>query len=131
MASPAEWELVERLAPLTGAEPVPEAKRAAFRTSHDKFADAGLTAVRSQTVAADRVHELPVSIEAVAGDVRRSADGEFFIVQAEVRQVLVREDLVVPGTDHVDLTRWQPLLYNFRHYFGQARDLGKTFRAEY
>jgi len=25
---------------------------------------------------------------------------------------------------------WQPLIYNFRHYYGLGQELGKTFRAE-
>jgi hypothetical protein len=30
----------------------------------------------------------------------------------------------------VDPARWQPLIYNFRHYYGLGEELGKTFRAE-
>jgi hypothetical protein len=47
-----------------------------------------------------------------------------------VLRVHVRKDLVVQG-NHVDPERWQPLIYNFRHYYGLGRELGKTFRAEH
>jgi hypothetical protein len=31
---------------------------------------------------------------------------------------------------YIDPEKWQPLIYNFRHYFGLGEELGKTFRAE-
>jgi hypothetical protein len=37
---------------------------------------------------------------------------------------------VVPGTDHVDPAAWNPLIYNFRHYFGLGHELGHSFRSE-
>jgi hypothetical protein len=30
----------------------------------------------------------------------------------------------------VDPSRWNPLIYNFRHYFGLGEHLGKTFKSE-
>jgi hypothetical protein len=39
------------------------------------------------------------------------------------------EDYVVKD-NYVNPRRWQPLIYNFRHYFGLSEELGKTFRAE-
>lgn len=50
-------------------------------------------------------------------------------VEVEVLRVHVREDLVL-DENHVDPRNWQPLIYNFRHYFGLGSELGKTFRAE-
>src|SRR4051794_26052616 len=41
--SPNQWESVERLAPLTAADPVPSHKRNRFRHERAKFAAAGLT----------------------------------------------------------------------------------------
>lgn len=50
-------------------------------------------------------------------------------VEVEVLRVHLRKDFVLK--DHyVDPERWQPLIYNFRHYYGLGRELGKTFRAE-
>ncbi len=37
---------------------------------------------------------------------------------------------VVPGTDHLDPAAWNPLIYNFRHYFGLGHELGHSFRSE-
>jgi hypothetical protein len=42
----------------------------------------------------------------------------------------VAEEFVL-GANHIDPSKWSPLLYNFRRYFALAdRELGKTFRAE-
>lgn len=41
------------------------------------------------------------------------------------------EDVTIPGTNHVDTARWEPLLYVFRHYFGTGQRLGESFKAEY
>jgi hypothetical protein len=41
----------------------------------------------------------------------------------------VREDFVLKK-NYIDPEKWQPLIYNFRHYFGLGEDLGRTFRAE-
>jgi hypothetical protein len=54
----------------------------------------------------------------------------FAIVESRVVRVHVHSDLVVPDTQHVDTSRWQPLFYVFRHYFGLGPDLGRNFRAE-
>jgi flavin reductase (DIM6/NTAB) family NADH-FMN oxidoreductase RutF len=50
--SPDQWEAVERLAPLTGKNPVPAGKSAKFRFEPDKFAAAGLTSMASESVKA-------------------------------------------------------------------------------
>jgi flavin reductase (DIM6/NTAB) family NADH-FMN oxidoreductase RutF len=50
-------------------------------------------------------------------------------VEVEVVRVHVRKDFVLSG-NYVNAERWQPLIYNFRHYGGLGPELGKTFRAE-
>lgn len=128
--APAQWEAVERLAPLTGRSPVPEAKRGAFRFEPEKFAAAGLHPEPSQVVRPPRVAECPLQLEASAVDVRPGADRDFLVVQAAVLRVYADPRIVVPGTQHVDPGRWSPLIYNFRHYYGLGTELGHTFRSE-
>ena len=84
---PAQWEAVERLAPLTGRSPVPEDKRGAFRFEPEKFAAAGLRPEPSQLVRPPRVAECPLQLEARAADVSPGVEGDFLIVQAEVLRV--------------------------------------------
>jgi flavin reductase (DIM6/NTAB) family NADH-FMN oxidoreductase RutF len=136
LPSPNLWPKVERLAPLTGRNPVPGGKDSRFRFERDKFGAAGLTAIEAEKVAAPRVKECPAQLEAVVtrihklhGGERLQAAGGAAAVEVEVVRVHVREDLVL-GANHIDPCRWQPLIYNFRHYFGLGPELGKTFRAE-
>jgi len=136
LPSPAMWEQVERLAPLTGRQPVPRDKDSRFRFEADKFGAAGLTPMASQKVAAPRVKECPAQLEArvrqihdLTGDHKLQLSGGAAAVEVEVLCVHVRQDLVL-GQHQVDPRGWQPLIYNFRHYFGLGHELGKTFRAE-
>lgn len=128
--SPSQWEAVERLAGLTGRNPVPEHKQARFRFEREKFAAAGLTAAASELVAPPRVLECPIQFEATVVHAELDAKGNFLIAQAEVLRVHAEESVVVPGTSHVDPGAWSPLIYNFRHYFGLADELGESFRTE-
>lgn len=45
-------------------------------------------------------------------------------------QTHAHADVVVARTQHIAPSRWNPLFYVFRHYFGQAIDLGRNFRSE-
>lgn len=134
--SPELWETVERLAPLTGKNPVPSEKSAKFRFERDKFAASGLTSLASDSVKAVRVKECPVQLEAMVsqihmlkGETRLDKLGGGAAVEVRVLRVHVRSDFVL-GEKHVNPEKWQPLIYNFRHYFGLGIELGKTFRAE-
>ncbi|MEU3693257.1 flavin reductase family protein [Streptomyces narbonensis] len=130
LASPDLWEQVERLAPLTGAHPVPESKRAVYRYEPDKFAAAGLTPYPSDLVRPPRVAESPLQLEARAVAMNPGGEGSFFSVECEVVRVHAHERIVVPGTDHVDPGVWSPLIYNFRHYHGLTPEVGHGFRSE-
>jgi flavin reductase (DIM6/NTAB) family NADH-FMN oxidoreductase RutF len=69
-----------------------------------------------------KIHELQ-------GDARLRNLGGGAAVEVEVMRVHVRKDFVTGG-HHIAPDKWQPLIYNFRHYFGLGQELGKTFRAE-
>jgi flavin reductase (DIM6/NTAB) family NADH-FMN oxidoreductase RutF len=131
------WQHVERLAPTTGREPVPEYKRAmGYRFEADKFGIAEFTVVPSKRVKPARILECPLQLEArvlqiypVTPDGTGRAD-ECRIIETQVVHVHAHENIVEPGTNHIDLEHWSPLWYVFRHYFGKGQDLGKNFRAE-
>lgn len=136
LPSPEMWPQVEKLAPLTGLDPVPAEKAAKFRHAKDKFAAAGLTAVASERVTVPRVAECPAQLEArvqrihdLAGDPKLQQLTGGAAVEVEILCVHLRKDFVLKR-HYVDPTRWQPLIYNFRHYYGLGDELGKTFRAE-
>jgi flavin reductase (DIM6/NTAB) family NADH-FMN oxidoreductase RutF len=134
--SPDLWEHIERLAPLTGLDPVPNEKAQKFRFEHDKFAAAQLTPLASDCIAVPRVKECPAQLEgrarkihSLVGESRLHALTGGAAVEVEILRVHVRRDFVLSG-DYVDPGRWQPLIYNFRHYYGLGEELGRTFRAE-
>jgi flavin reductase (DIM6/NTAB) family NADH-FMN oxidoreductase RutF len=128
--APAQWEAVERLAPLTGRSPVPAHKRGMFRFEPEKFAAAGLRPEPSELVRPPRVAECPLQMEARAADVRPAVTGEFLVIQARVLKVHADPRIVVPGSQHIDPARWSPLIYNFRHYYGLGAELGHSFRSQ-
>jgi flavin reductase (DIM6/NTAB) family NADH-FMN oxidoreductase RutF len=136
LPSPDMWEHVEKLAPLTGKNPVPEIKSKQFRFEKDKFGAAGLTPTPAELVKPCRVAECPIQMEARVTRLHRMEGQRLNVlgggVAAEVEIIRVhaaREFL--KGSNYIDPSKWSPLIYNFRHYFQLAeRELGKTFRAE-
>jgi flavin reductase (DIM6/NTAB) family NADH-FMN oxidoreductase RutF len=134
--SPDLWRQVEALAPLTGLNPVPEDKSDKFRFEQDKFTAGSFTPLASEVVSVPRVKECPVQLEAITrsihglvGEPRVHKLGGAASVEVEILRVHVRRDFILGG-DYVDPAKWQPLIYNFRHYFGLGNELGTTFRAE-
>ena len=134
--SPDMWPAVEKLAPLTGKNPVPQIKSKQFRFAADKFAAAGLSPLASELVSPARIAECPVHMEArvirlhqMSGERLRQLGGG---VAAEVEIIRVHVDSAfVLGENYIDPGKWSPLIYNFRHYFRLAeKELGKTFRAD-
>ncbi|OMF48692.1 MULTISPECIES: flavin reductase family protein [Paenibacillus] len=128
---PSMWENVERLAPYTGKNPVPaEKKEHGFMYHKDKYEISGLTSMESNRVKPARIRECPIQIEAKVKDVRIPNHSSYFaIVETQTIQVHVHQDIIL-GENHIDPTKWSPLIYNFRHYFGLGEHLGKTFRSE-
>lgn len=126
-----QWEQVESLARLTGKNPVPaEKKQAGFRYEKDKFAYAGFTQAVSTTVQTARIAECPIQIEARVQHIRiPEGSPHFAIVETQSTQVYVHKELAA-GEHHIHPASWNPLIYNFRHYFGLSTELGKSYRSE-
>ncbi|SCB47736.1 flavin reductase family protein [Rhizobium multihospitium] len=136
--SPELWPKIEAIAPTTGRNPVPPHKeKIGYRFEADKFDVAGFTPQAADLVRPLRIAECPIQFEAEAvaahppGAEWPSERAEAFsIIEAKVLRVHAHKDIVVAGTNHIDTSRWSPLLYVFRHYFGTGPDLGRTFKAE-
>ena len=120
---------VEAIAPTTGRDPVPEAKRPAYRHEPDKWTLGGLTPLPSDAVTAARVAECPVQIEARVAQIVGIDGGDAVAVEAQVLQVHAHEGILREGQDRVDTDAWRPLYYGFRHYFAQGPHVGANFRA--
>jgi len=136
LPSPAMWREVEKLAPLTGKNPVPELKAKQFRFEADKFGASRLTPLASEAVQPVRAKECPVHMEARVNKLHRMHGekleklGGGWAAEVEIVRVHVASEYVIEDK-YIDPQKWSPLLYNFRHYFRLAdEELGKTFRAE-
>jgi flavin reductase (DIM6/NTAB) family NADH-FMN oxidoreductase RutF len=130
LPSPEMWRNVEKLAPLTGQYPVPEAKTAQFRYEKDKFTASGLTPLPSELVAPQRILECPLQIEGKILTISSPTSNALFkVIEMSAVRVHAHTSIVLDST-HINPNQWQPLIYNFRHYFGLSAELGKTFRAE-
>lgn len=134
--SPDLWPKVEKLAPLTGKNPVPQLKAKQFRFEPQKFEASGFTPLQSEIVKPARAKECPVHLEARVSAVhplkgeKLGQLGGGVAAEVEVLRVHVASELILKE-HYVDPAKWSPLIYNFRHYFRLAdRELGQTFRAE-
>ncbi|MED4752600.1 flavin reductase family protein [Brevibacillus choshinensis] len=131
LADASMWHKVEAIASLTGRDPVPPYKQdLGFRYEKDKFAAGSFTPVPSLSVQPERIGECALQLEAVVRQIRiPEYAGSFAIVETEVLQVHADEQIVI-GDRYVNPKAWNPLMYNFRHYFGLGEELGKTYRSE-
>jgi len=121
---------VDRIAKTTGSNPVPERKlERGYRRVADKFACAGLTAIPSDTVAAPRVAECPVQLEATL--VRRHEFGGFAsALEVQIERVHADEQILA-APDRIDPDAWRPLIMSFQRFYGlTAEEAGPSRLAE-
>ncbi|MCM3226959.1 flavin reductase family protein [Terribacillus saccharophilus] len=128
--SPDLWQHVERLAACTGKDIVPSEKAAyGYTYVKDKFYAAGLTRKNSTVVSAEAIAECPLQIEAEVRHIRELDYMEgIAIIEVQAVAIHAQESIIKDGK-HIDPSKWSPLIYNFRHYFGLGEELGKTARA--
>ncbi|HEX2144969.1 MAG TPA: flavin reductase family protein [Glycomyces sp.] len=121
---------VDRLAPLTGVDPVPERKVVkGYRFEPDKFGAAGLTEQSSESVKAPRVAECPIQLECRLVTAH-SFDSSATAFEVEVVEAHVEQRLVIPGTDYIDPVAWDPLIMKFCEFFGGAEQVRPSALAE-
>jgi flavin reductase (DIM6/NTAB) family NADH-FMN oxidoreductase RutF len=130
-------EAVNKLACLTGSDPVPPRKQAmGYRYEKDKLEVAGLTATPSDLVAPPRIRECPVQLEAVLEAVHpfgTRPDMPATAMAFEVRVVRAHLDdsiLVEGKTSHVDPDKWRPLLMSFCQFYGLGERVWQSRLAE-
>ncbi|KEK22436.1 flavin reductase family protein [Bacillus gaemokensis] len=130
LPSSLQWKQVEKIAPYTGIENVPNYKKEmGYTYQKDKFSIAGFTSIQSQSVKPQRIKECPLQIEAKVKEIRIPEYAPFFaIIETEVVHVHAHEE-ILKGENHIDPQKWSPLFYSFRHYFSIGEELGKNYRA--
>ncbi len=121
-------DAVNRLARLTGSNPVPPAKEfRGYTHERNKFEIAGLTPVQSQTVQPPRALECPVQMEAVvAARHGLMQDNEAWkigltIFEVRIQRVHVHPTIVMDGEpNRIDPDQWRPLIMSFQKFYGLA-----------
>ena len=129
---------VDRLARLTGSDPVPPHKESmGYRHERDKFGEAQLTPSPSTVVEPPRVLECPVQLEATlvsnhplaANDPLRR--GYLQALEVEIKKVHIREDLQhSEHPDRIDPDRWRPLIMSFCEFYGLGDKVHRSRLAE-
>ena len=122
---------VNRLACLTGSDPVPAVKLArGYTYEKHKFETAGLTPIPSLTVAAPRALECPVQMEAVVAakhDLLEDdavARGKIVTFETRVTRVHIHPDIAMDGlANRVDPDKWRPLIMSFQRYYGLGAEV--------
>ncbi|MFI7004745.1 flavin reductase family protein [Nocardia sp. NPDC050175] len=116
---------VDRLALLSGSPVMTQHKiEKGYRYEPNKFAAAGLSKLPAELVAAPRVAECPIQLECEVLAAQPFDIGtECTAHTMRVLRAHVAEELIIPGTEHVDPVGWDPLIMKFCEFFGNGRQL--------
>ena len=129
---------VDRLARLTGSNPVPPHKVAmGYRYEPDKLGVADLTPQKSEVVAPPRIHECPVQLEAVLEQAHPIAEndparkGNLIALEVRIVRVHVEEKLLLQGhVNRIDPDTWRPLIMSFCQFYGVGERVHPSRLAE-
>ena len=118
---------VNRLACLTGSNPVPARKQArGYRHEAKKFETAELTPIPSETVSPPRAAECPVQMEAVLAarhDLGEDSPwkGGLLAFEVRVQRFHAVPDILMEGhPNRIDPDKWRPLVMSFQKFYGLA-----------
>jgi flavin reductase (DIM6/NTAB) family NADH-FMN oxidoreductase RutF len=129
---------VNRLACLTGSNPVPAGKLSRGYTHEKyKFETAGLTAIPSLTVAAPRALECPIQMEGVVAakhDILEDdevARGKVVTFEVRVTRVHIHPYILMDGLpNRVDPDKWRPLIMSFQRFYGLGEEAHESTLAK-
>lgn len=118
---------VDRLARLTGSNPVPANKLARdYRHEARKFEIAGLTPIASETIAPPRAQECPIQMEAVLAAQHGLGEdgplrGGLFAFEVRIQRVHAAPQVLMEGHENrIDPDKWRPLIMSFQKFYGLA-----------
>ncbi|WP_276371700.1 flavin reductase family protein [Chryseolinea sp. H1M3-3] len=129
---------VNKLALLTGCDPVPERKRIkGYRYEPNKFETAGLHPMDSEVVAVPSVKECPVQMEAIVtafnpiGEDDESLKNRLVSIELKIIKVRLEENILFPGDrNHVDPDKWRPLIMSFQQFYGLGKQIHESALAQ-
>jgi flavin reductase (DIM6/NTAB) family NADH-FMN oxidoreductase RutF len=129
---------VNKLALLTGCNPVPERKQQkGYRYEPNKFQIAGVTPMNSEIVSVPGVKECPVQMEAIVTAINPVGEDEQAlknrIVSIELKIVKIRLDdsiLLEDDLNRVDSDKWRPLIMCFQQFYGLGKQIHPSELAQ-
>lgn len=129
---------VDRLARTTGRDPIPAGKiKKGYRYERNKFELAELTPVDAETVAAPRVMECPVQMEAIlvathhVGQDEPLQAGNIVSFEMRIQRVYLESSILMEGhTNRVDPNKWRPLIMSFQQFFGLGEQVHPSTLAQ-
>jgi flavin reductase (DIM6/NTAB) family NADH-FMN oxidoreductase RutF len=138
LASADMVEAVDRLALLTGSNPLPLHKKSlGYRHERDKFLAAGLTPMASDIVKPPRIKECRIQMEGRVAAINKFAakDRRMAIptraIEITIERVHAEEGLQAEGhPNRIDPDLWQPLIMNFRQFYGLGSKLHSSRLGE-
>ena len=130
-------DAVNRLARLTGKNPVPEWKEPmGYTHEKNKFEIAGLTRVPSTTVAPPRALECPIHLEATIAakhgvmDDDEAVRGAIVAFEAKITRVHLHPGILMDGNpNRIDPDKWRPLIMSFQRFYGLGDELDDSILA--
>lgn len=117
---------VDRLALLTGRNPVPESRaQQGYRYEPDKFGTARLTEEPSDVIRPPRVAECSVQLEAIVKHVHNFEEPSVLTaIEVKIVRSHIDERLLMAGEkNYIDPEKWSPLIMNFCEFFGLSGKL--------
>jgi flavin reductase (DIM6/NTAB) family NADH-FMN oxidoreductase RutF len=137
LPSIAEVSAVNRLARLTGSDPVPPHKMTmGYRHEKDKLGVAGLSATASDLVSAHRVSECPVQLEAVLESThpfgnRPDKASNALAFEVRIVRAHIDEHILMDSADNrIDPNKWRPLIMSFCQFYGLGEQVWQSRLAE-
>jgi flavin reductase (DIM6/NTAB) family NADH-FMN oxidoreductase RutF len=119
---------VDKLARLTGSNPVPPGKAArGYTYEKRKFEVAGFTAGQSERVSAPRALECPVQMEAIVAAKHNIMEddpktrGTVVTFELRILRVHAHPEILMTGVENrIDPDKWRPLILSFQKFYGLA-----------
>lgn len=122
------WSNIERIARTTGKSHIDRNKKMmGYQYCSDKFQLGGFSKIPSATVKTAAIRECPIRIEVIIENIAPQDD--FAIIICKIKSIFV-DTSILHDNNHIDVTKWNPLLYQFRSYTTTSASLGQNFRFE-
>lgn len=122
LASAEQVQYVDKIANTTGSKSVPlHKKRLGYRYEADKINVAGLSVQKSEVVAAPRLNECQVQLEAKVEKIHAFSNKSLIPLVAFEMSIVkthVDDSILMPGQhQYVDPDKWHPLIMSFRKFY--------------